>query len=361
MEESHFVLPHATPLDIAGKVGWQAPSNIALIKYWGKKKNQIPANPSLSFTLSSSLTATQLEYTPLEQKAAGYSYDFLFEGKENKSFRPKIDSFLNRISPYLPFLKEYHFRIESSNSFPHSSGIASSASAFAALASCFMELEKKIDPGMDEEFFYQKASFLARLGSGSACRSMRGPMMMWGEHEDYEGSSDLYAVEYPYEIDPVFRDFQDAILLVHKGEKSVSSTTGHGLMEGHRYAGNRFEQANSNLSLIRNVLKEGDLDKFVEIVESEALSLHAMMMTSIPYYLLMKPNTLEIIERIWRYRRDTGLHLCFTLDAGANVHLLFPAQEAEKTNIFINDELLQFCEDRSVLKDRVGSGARSIS
>ena len=361
MEESHFVLPNTTPLDIAGKVGWQAPSNIALVKYWGKKKNQIPANPSLSFTLSSSLTTTQMEFTPIEQKATEYSYDFLFEGKENKNFRPKIDSFLHRINPYLPFLKDYHFKIESSNSFPHSSGIASSASAFAALASCFMEMEKKMNPAMDEAYFYQKASFLARLGSGSACRSLRGPMMMWGKHEDYRGSSDLFAVEYPYDIDPVFRDFQDAILLVHKGEKSVSSTTGHGLMEGHRYAGSRFEQANSNLSVIRNVLKEGDLDKFVEIVESEALSLHAMMMTSIPYFLLMKPNTLEIIERIWRYRRNTGKHLCFTLDAGANVHLLFPGEEADNIYSFIKDELLQFCEGRSVLRDRVGPGARSLS
>ncbi len=360
MEESHFVLPDATPLDNAGKIGWQAPSNIALIKYWGKKKNQIPANPSLSFTLSSSLTTTVLEYTPLSQASPQYSYDFLFEGKENKDFRPKIDNFLKRIDPYLPFLKNYHFKIESSNSFPHSSGIASSASAFAALALCFMELEKKMNPEMDESFFYRKASFIARLGSGSACRSLRGPIMMWGKHRDYDVSNDLFAVEYPYEINPVFKDFQDAILLVHKGEKSVSSTTGHGLMVGHRYAGSRFDQANSNLSDIKNVLKEGDLDRFVEIVESEALSLHAMMMTSVPYFLLMKPNTLEIIERIWRYRRDTGSHLCFTLDAGANVHLLFPKEETNRIYSFIDNELLQFCEGGSVLRDQVGSGARAL-
>ena len=361
MEESLFVLPDASPLQGEGKVNWQAASNIALIKYWGKKSNQIPANPSLSFTLNSSLTQTSLSFKPHKTSDGGYSYELYFEGKENLDFRPKIDTFLGRIDPYLSFLKNFHFRIESTNTFPHSSGIASSASAFAALSLCFMALERKMNPEMEAQYFYQKASFLARLGSGSACRSIAGPVMMWGEHAEYPGTSDLYAVDYPFDLAPVFKDYQDAILLVHKGKKAVSSTHGHQLMEGHRFAKSRFDQAHANLSAMKNILRSGDLDGFIKIVESEALTLHAMMMTSIPYFILMKPNTLEIIQKVWEYRQDTGHHLCFTLDAGANVHLLFPETESETIYSFIESELAGFCEGGSILKDRVGRGASEFS
>ena len=87
--------------------------------------------------------------------------------------------------------------------------------------------------------------------------------------------------------------------MVDKGEKQVSSTVGHNLMHDHPFAQERFKQTDKNLSKLKNVLKEGDLNKFIEIVESEALTLHAMMMTSMPYFILMKPNTLEIINKIW--------------------------------------------------------------
>jgi len=83
----------------------------------------------------------------------------------------KIETFFNRMRLYMPFLRDYHFVVRSHNSFPHSSGIASSASAMAALAVCLMKIEKLFCPEMTDEFFYEKASFLARLGSGSACRS----------------------------------------------------------------------------------------------------------------------------------------------------------------------------------------------
>ena len=82
-----------------------------------------------------------------------------------------------------------------------------------------------------------------------------------------------------------------------------------------------------------------------------------MMMTSNPYYILMRPGTLEILERIWRYRQDSGEPVCFTLDAGANVHLLYPADSRERTAAFITDELLPFCQEGQFISDQVGEGA----
>ena len=343
-----------------GVVTWQSPSNIALVKYWGKKQDQIPANPSISFTLDTSLTTTSLEYFKRGGEGDNPGFELYFEGKKKEDFKPKIEAFFKRIESYCPYLKEFKFIIRTKNSFPHSSGIASSASGMSALALCIMSLEKEMDPDMTPEFFNKKASFLARLGSGSACRSIEGGLVVWGQHDNIEGSSDLFGVQYPGEVHEVFNIFQDTILLVDKGSKQVSSSVGHNLMHGHPYAENRFRQAHSNLEGLRDILKSGDLKAFIEIVESEALTLHAMMMSSRPYFILMKPNTLEIINKIWQFREETGLPVCFTLDAGANVHVLYPEKNKEKVFEFIKNELLAYCENEQYLCDRVGQGAIQI-
>ena len=360
MTEQDF-LPHPyQQFPEKGKVTWKAPSNIALVKYWGKKPVQLPANPSISFTLDNCATTTSLSFTKKEKEGA-ISFDLFFEGKPKEDFKPKIQTFLERIEKYVPLVKSYHFTIETSNSFPHSSGIASSASGMAALSLCLMDMEKQLNPDLDEAVFYQKASFLARLGSGSACRSIKGHLVQWGAHANIPNSSDLFGVEYPFEVHPDFKAYCDTILLVHKGQKQVSSTVGHQLMHGHPYATNRFQQAFDHLDQLQPILKNRDVDDFIKLVESEALTLHAMMLTSMPYFMLMKPDTLEIIQKIWQYREETKTPVCFTLDAGANVHLLYPSSEKDKVQTFIKDNLAQHCENGQYIHDQVGAGAIKIN
>lgn len=360
MTEKDFV-PLPYPMEkIEGEVTWKAPSNIALVKYWGKKENQIPANPSISFTLDTCATTTKVSYKKRKDKSDRFSFDLFFEGRPKEDFKPKITAFFESGYNYLPFLKDYHFTIETSNSFPHSSGIASSASGMAALALCLMDLERELNPEMSMDFFKRKASFLARLGSGSACRSIEGDLMQWGAHKDVENSSDLYAIKYPYAVHDVFKNYHDTILLVHKGQKQVSSTVGHNLMHDHFFARQRFAQVHENLSKLRSVFSDGDLNGFINIVESEALTLHAMMMTSLPYFVLMKPNTLEIIHKIWAFRKASKAHVCFTLDAGANVHMLYPESEKEDVDQFIKDELVAYCENGQYICDRIGFGAKKL-
>ncbi|MDT7829212.1 diphosphomevalonate decarboxylase [Pricia sp. S334] len=367
MIENDFLPSKYTSLKQTGTIRWKSPSNIALVKYWGKRDNQIPANPSLSFTLDACVTDTTVTYrklkgetTPPTPDADGFRFDLLFGGESRHDFRPKIATFFKRIEKFLPFLREYHLRIETSNSFPHSSGIASSASGMSALALCLMSMEREFVSEMDDNFFKKKASFLARLGSGSACRSIEGPLVQWGSHSDIDGSSDFYGIPYPYKIHENFTNFQDTILLVDEGQKQVSSSVGHDLMHGHPFADQRFEHAYSHLSELRSVLAEGNLRQFIKITESEALTLHAMMMTSHPYFMLMKPNTLEIIDRIWEFRKASATNVCFTLDAGANVHVLYPEEETQTVYGFIKDELLQYCENGKHIRDRTGFGARKI-
>jgi diphosphomevalonate decarboxylase len=338
---------------------WQTPSNIALVKYWGKSNPQIPKNASISFTLNNCHTITTIEF---DKKAKGdeVEFDLFFEGKQKDTFKPKIAEFFKRIQEYCPYIFEYKMIINSENSFPHSSGIASSASGLSAIARCLMSLENELNAELSEEYINKKASFLARLGSGSASRSIEGPMVVWGNHPEIEGSSDLFGVKFPYKVHSVFENYQDAILLVDKGEKQVSSTVGHNLMHNHPYAENRFTQANENLTKITKILQNGDIKAFVSLVESEALTLHAMMMTSNPYFILMKPNTLEIINRIWEYRNENDSNICFTLDAGANVHVLYPESEKADVSQFIENELSKYCQKNHYICDSVGFGAKKM-
>jgi diphosphomevalonate decarboxylase len=354
--EKDFIFNKTTNFIEKGNFQWSAPSNIALVKYWGKKENQIPANPSISFTLSNCKTITKLDFVKKENDG-NFSFDLLFEGKPKEDFKPKIQKFFERIFEYCPYLKNYHFTIDTKNTFPHSSGIASSASGMAALATNIMSLENALNTSISEGYFYQKVSFLARLGSGSACRSIKGKIVVWGKHIEIENSSDLFGVEFSSPVHQNFKNYQDTILLVDKGEKQVSSTVGHDLMFGHPYAEKRFEQAHDNISKVKSVLKTGNLEEFIKIVESEALTLHSMMMTSLPYFILMKPNTLEIINKIWKFRNETKIPVCFTLDAGANVHVLYPENVRVETLQFIKNELVGYCQNGQYICDEIGFGA----
>ena len=359
MTEKDFIpKPYSNTIE-KGIFTWQSPSNIALVKYWGKKEDQIPENPSISFTLDACKTTTTLTFVKKKKEEKEFSFDIYLDGIKKDDFKPKIETFFRRIETYMPFLKGYHFKIETSNSFPHSSGIASSASGISALALCLMNLERSLsEVEMTNEFFNQKTSFLARLGSGSACRSIEGNLIVWGNHKEINGSSDLFGIKYPYQVHENFKNYQDTILLVDKGKKQVSSTVGHNLMYNHPFAEQRFSQAQENLSKLIDVFKTGNLKTFIEIIESEALTLHAMMMTSVPYFILMKPKTLEIINKIWKFRQQTGSNVCFTLDAGANVHVLYPEKEVDLVLKFIQNELVAHCQNGHYICDRIGFGAK---
>ena len=339
---------------------WRSPSNIALVKYWGKKPVQVPANPSISMTLKKALTEMSLECREKENDDL-ISLEFSFEGAPQEKFGQKIGSFLDSISPAYPVLKKFHFKINSRNSFPHSTGIASSASSMSALGLCLADFftQTGILPH-DESLFFQEASKLARLASGSACRSVYGGYVIWGRTSEIQGSSDEYGIPVPFRVAETFLDIRDAILVVSSKEKNVSSRAGHSLMEHHPYASNRFEIAGKNLLAISEAIRKGDFEEFVRITEWEALGLHALMMTSNPSYILFEPNTIHIVNEVKRFRKETGIPVCFTLDAGPNVHLLYPGSEAGKVLEWIRSELVRFCENGKWIDDGTGSGPVKI-
>lgn len=340
-----------------GTVAWQSPSNIALIKYWGKKGFQIPANSSLSITLSSSYTETKVDFKPGNGKIS-----FYFDGIKNQTFETKILSYFQKISADLPFVELLDFEIHSHNTFPHSAGIASSASAMSALALCLCSIESELlEANISEgSAFFHKASNFARIGSGSAARSVFGKLSSWGKSEFIPESSDLFASPFVLPLHPVFENYHDTILIVSKGEKKVSSRAGHGLMDGNPFAPARYNQASENLGKLIKTLESGDLSQFITIVESEALTLHGMMMASTPGYILMEPNTLTIIKNIQAFREQSGTNLCFTLDAGANVHVLYPEIVKTAAREFIKNELKPLCHNGEMIDDEMGDGPKKI-
>ena len=341
----------------AGSVSWQSPSNIAIIKYWGKHGIQLPNNPSISFTLDKACSKTKITYQPKQGADHGIDIRFLFHGTPQPSFEPKIKKYFASLVDYFPFIKQFSFTIESENTFPHSAGIASSASGMSALALCLCSMEYQLFGNLqDDVAFRKKASYLARLGSGSACRSIYGKAVIWGHTSEAEYSSDYYAIPYSEPLHESFRDIQDSILLISKNEKAVSSRAGHQLMEDNVYANNRYTQAGQRLHRLLPALNQGDWETFGLITEGEALTLHALMMTSMPPYILMEPNTLEAINRIQHFRKAKTLPVYFTLDAGPNIHLLYPKSEKEQVKAFIEDQLVPLCTDGKYIDDQAGNG-----
>ncbi len=338
---------------------WSSPANIALIKYWGKTGLQIPANPSLSMTLSESRTVTEIEMQDSSSK--GGSWQFRYAGELNKEFAKKIDVFFSRIKTKMPFLEKVFLSIDSENNFPHSSGISSSASFMSSMALCLCDLESQFyKQEFDRIEIFQKASEIARLGSGSAARSIYGGFTIWGD-SSIENSSNEYAIPINDLVHPVFKKYHDAILLVSSKPKVLSSTAGHELMNHNPFASARYDEAADNLNSLLFALKTGDQDILTKITEQEALTLHGLIMSSDGGPILMTPNTLEIINLIRDFRIKTGSTCCFTLDAGPNIHLLYPEAEKEQILKFVVNDLLKLCENQKWINDKIGSGPFKIT
>ena len=342
------------------KVGWKSPSNIALVKYWGKRDGQVPQNPSLSMSLAKSVSETSLFFQKCT-KGEKPTLTYYFEGAINTGFHEKIKNYLLKVEKLIPVIGDSHLVFESKNSFPHSAGIASSAASFSSIALCLCSLEQRISKHpIEGTAFFEKASDMARLGSGSACRSVYGKYVSWGFNSELTGASNFRASKLEMPVGDVFQNLHDSILIIDDTPKKVSSSLGHSLLENHPYAGARFAQASKNYAKLLKTLATNNFELFATIVEEEALSIHSLMLTSTPSYCLMKPNTLAVIEKLKEWSERSGALVCFTLDAGPNVHVLYPEGHKEQVIGFIENELKELCADNKVIHDKIGSGPKRL-
>lgn len=309
--------------------------NIAFIKYWGNQDDalRIPANGSLSMNLDGLETRTTVQFdTNLKTDQLVLNGQPATEGA-----RTRVSETLDRIRE-LADLKTSAL-VRSENSFPTGTGIASSASAFAALT---LAAATALGLCLSE----QELSQLARTGSGSASRSIPAGFVEWHAGHDHSSS---YGTSI---AGPDHWDLVDFIVLISAQHKAVGSSRGHQLAKTSPLQAARVADAKRRLDLCRRALLDRDFPVFAEIVEQDSNLMHSVMMTSQPPLYYWDPGTLEVINGVQKWRRD-GLQVCFTIDAGPNVHVLCPGSEAEA----VNRRLSSLVNIRSILKCKPGGPA----
>lgn len=316
----------------------KAPANIAFIKFWGKKDEilRLPMNDSISMNLSGAYTTTSVEFLKELRSDAIVLDGKTLEGKEKE-----------RVIKHLDLLRSlakvtYKAKVVSSNNFPKGTGMASSASGFAALT---MSASKAL--GLD--LSTKKLSVLSRLGSGSACRSVPDGFVLWKEGSGSE-SSYAYSI-YP----PEYWDIRDVVALVGEADKKVSSTEGHSRVESSPFYKARIIDIKKKVTALKNAFKFKDFNKFGEIIEEEAINMHTVMMTSDPPLFYWMPKTLEIIQAV-REWREKGLEAYFTIDAGPNVHVICLGKDANR----VKNKLVKLGGLKNVIINKPAQGVRIV-
>ncbi|EKE12778.1 MAG: hypothetical protein ACD_13C00142G0005 [uncultured bacterium] len=297
------------------KVKARAPSNIAFIKYWGKKneKLRIPANTSISMNLSEAYTETFVEFDNKLSKDLIVIDGKSVEGNEKE----RIVDHLNLIRKMAGI--DTFAEVVSKNNFPKGAGMASSASGFAALT---VAGTKAAGLNLSEK----ELSVLARLGSGSACRSIPDGFVEWKTGVK-SGDSYAYSLQAPG-----YWDICDTIVVVGEKAKKVSSTEGHTKAFSSPFYKARILGMNKKVKEIKSALKNKDFTKFGRILEEEAINMHTVMMTSKPPLFYWLPKTLEIMQSVITWREE-DLETYFTIDAGPNVHIICLSKDVKKVRI----------------------------
>ena len=286
----------------------QAHPNIALIKYWGNRDNElrIPSNGSISMNLEGLSTHTTVSFQP------SLPFDeLIINGRE------VTGKGLERVSSILDLVRAQvgirdRAEIISENDFPAGAGIASSAAAFAALA---LASSHAAGLTLSEE----QLSRLARRGSGSACRSIPAGFVEWRAGTTDE---DSFAVSI---APPEHWDLADCIAIVHAGHKKTGSTEGHALAGTSPLQSARVDDAPRRLEICRDAILRRDFDALAHIIELDSDMMHAVMQTSNPPLLYWQAATVEIFHAV-REWRASGLAVAYTVDAGPNVHVICPRE-----------------------------------
>jgi len=295
-----------------------APSNIALCKYWGKRNAELnlPVNSSISVSLGKLGSRTVIKFAKNTDR-------IFLNGK------PAPKDFSVRLSVYLDLFRTegQFFEVRTKNNIPTAAGLASSASGFAALV-------KALDELMGWGFNSRELSMLARLGSGSASRSLYDGFAIWHAGQRADGM-DSYAEDINIEVPAstvvkamadtrsVWKNLRVGILVVSKVRKKVGSTEGmNRTRETSELYGSWPQQAACDYDELRTAISAEDFPMLGKTAENNALAMHATMMAAWPPLCYWKPLSVSLMHKVWAVR-EKGMELYFTMDAGPNLKLLF--------------------------------------
>ncbi len=315
----------------------RANANIALIKYWGKSNEELalPTNSSLSLTLDQFYTETEVEF--IEDLAED---SFYLDNKEDKVTLKKVSKFLDLFRE----AKNVNYRaiVKSVNYVPTAAGLASSASAFAALGAAANEA---LNLGLSKE----ELSTFVRKGSGSATRSVYGGLVQWEKGYDDKSS-------FAIEIDDADWDIGMIAVIVNSEEKEISSREGmkHTIETSPFYKEWPIE-AEKDLILIKEAIKDRDFERMGAIAENNALKMHATMMSANPSIIYFEPDSIRAIN-IVKELRKSGISAYFTMDAGPNVKIICRLSDSQK----IKEYLLKDFKEENIIISKPGKGIEII-
>lgn len=312
--------------------------NIAFIKYWGNRDDELrlAANDSISMNLGTLETRTTVEF---------FHTGVLEQDELSINGKSMHGSSLERVSRFIDIARkqakiDLPARVTSTTNFPMGAGIASSAAAFSALAMAVSEAA-----GLS--YTTQSLSRYARRGSGSASRSIPAGFVEWQAGDSDETS---YAVSF---AEPSHWDLVDLIALIDEEQKPVGSTAGHALAGTSVLQPARLADASRRFQVCKQAILDRDFAAFAEIVEQDSTIMHAVMMTSQPPLFYWAPTSLHLIKEIPQWRKE-GLAVCYTLDAGANVHVLTTKKDMQT----VEERLQSVAGVKSILRSTAGEGTR---
>jgi diphosphomevalonate decarboxylase len=315
-----------------------APSNIAFIKYWGRKDEilRLPQNGSISMNLSHLLTTTTVEFHP------DFVEDtFIINGTQQPMEGNRVVKHLDRVRALANI--QTKAKVQTENNFPTGTGLSSSASGFAALT---VAAAQAAGLHLSEKAL----SILARQGSGSACRSIPDGFVEWldGDTSDTSYATSLYPATY--------WGLVDIVAVVSKERKDVSTSEGQKLVGSSPFFAVRKAHMPEKIAAIKSYLAAQDFEHFGELIEAEALELHAIMLTSRPSLVYWLPGSLLIMKLVKKWRSQ-GVPVYFTINTGQDIHLICEKKHSDKVI-----ELLGTVEDvLKIIRNTTSIGTRLIS
>lgn len=317
------------------KATCRATSNIAFVKYWGRIDDtlRLPMNGSISMNLAAASTTTTVEFDPT-----------LSQDQIHPASIPLNDQQAARVFKHIDRIRQLakindRAIVATENNFPMGAGIASSASAFAALT-----VAAASAAGLNLDT--RDLTILARQGSGSACRSIPNGFVEWhyGESSEASFAEQIASADH--------WDLRNLIAIAQTEHKEVGSAEGNARVDSSPFNQTRVDLTKDSLRIIRQAILDRDFTALGEETEREAVRLHVIAMTSQPMILYWNPVTVRIMQAVMDWRKD-GLESYFTIDAGANVHVIVQGKDAAAA-----EARLQALDGvQNVIHSRVGDGA----
>ncbi len=313
-----------------------APSNIAFTKYWGRKDEvlRLPENGSISMCLSNLLTTTTVEFSPDYTKdQITINNEVLETGKAERAIKH-----LDRIRKLANISDKA--KVVSNSNFPSGTGLSSSASGFAALT---LSASKAAGLNLNKK----DLSILARLGSGSACRSIPSGFVEWLDGDTGDTS---YATQI---FPPNHWAIADVVAIVSEGKKEVPTSVGMQSTHSSPFMPVRQSRMKDKNEKVKKFIAEKNFKELGELVEQEALELHTIMLTQTPPLIYWTPGTLRIMKLTSHWRAE-GIPVYFTINTGQDIHLICEAENIDK----VQAKLKELEEVKDVIVNTPGEGAK---